>query len=86
MTTLDVMHQRLNNQYLEGAAFDKPEAVVAWQGAVQAQDYAGAKWALGQRVQGADDAAVEQAFTSGAILGTHVMRPTWHFVSPQDIR
>jgi hypothetical protein len=86
MTNLDIMHQRLNNQGLEGAAFEKPEDVVAWQGAVQAQDYAGAKWAVGQRVQGADDATVEQAFTDGAILRTHVMRPTWHFVAPADIR
>ncbi|HXV42170.1 MAG TPA: winged helix DNA-binding domain-containing protein [Anaerolineae bacterium] len=86
MTNLEIIHRRLNNQHLAGAAFEKPEVVVAWQGAVQAQDYAGAKWAVGQRVQGADDAAVEQAFTAGAILRTHVMRPTWHFVAPQDIR
>jgi hypothetical protein len=86
MTNLDIIQRRLNNQHLVGAAFEKPEDVVAWQGAVQAQDYAGAKWAVGQRVQGADDAAVEQAFNKGAILRTHVMRPTWHFVAPQDIR
>jgi hypothetical protein len=86
MTNLDIMHQRLTNQHLQGTAFEKPEDVVAWQGAVQAQDYAGAKWAVGQRVQGADDAAVERAFTEGAILRTHVMRPTWHFVAPADIR
>jgi hypothetical protein len=29
---------------------------------------------------------IEQAFTNGTILRTHVMRPTWHFVSPADIR
>ncbi|MBI1879201.1 MAG: AlkZ family DNA glycosylase [Chloroflexi bacterium] len=86
MTNLDIMHRRLNNQHLAGAAFEKSEEVVAWQGAVQAQDYAGAKWAVGQRVQGADDAAVERAFNEGSILRTHVMRPTWHFVTPADIR
>jgi hypothetical protein len=86
MTNLDIIQQRLNNQRLLGAAFEKPEEVVAWQGAVQAQDYAGAKWAVGQRLQGADDAVVERAFNEGAILRTHVMRPTWHFVAPQDIR
>jgi hypothetical protein len=86
MTNLDITHQRLNNQYLEGRSLARPEDIVAWLGAVQAQDYAGAKWALGQRVQGADDVIVEQAFTEGAILRTHVMRPTWHFVAPADIR
>ena len=86
MTELDISNRRLNNQRLVGSAFQKPEEVVAWLGAVQAQDYAGAKWALGQRVQDADDAVVEQAFTEGEILRTHVMRPTWHFVAPADIR
>src|SRR5947209_5039282 len=55
-------------------------------GAVQAQDFAAAKWALGLRLQGVTDDDIEQAFTHGAILRTHVMRPTWHFVSPADIR
>lgn len=86
MTELDIIRQRLNNQGLEDAAFEKPEEVVAWQGAVQAQDYAGAKWALGQRMREAGDATIEQAFNAGTILRTHVMRPTWHFVTPADIR
>ena len=57
-----------------------------WLGAVQAQDYAGAKWALGLRMQRAGDADIEAAFSDGRILRTHVMRPTWHFVTPDDIR
>jgi Winged helix DNA-binding domain len=59
---------------------------VEWLGAVQAQDFAAAKWALGLRLQGVTDDDIEQAFIDGAILHTHVMRPTWHFVSPADIR
>ncbi|MGH2569267.1 MAG: winged helix DNA-binding domain-containing protein [Bacteroidota bacterium] len=55
-------------------------------GAVQAQDYAAAKWALGLRMKKATDADIEQAFNDGKILRTHVMRPTWHFVLPEDIR
>jgi hypothetical protein len=57
-----------------------------WLGAVQAQDYAGAKWALGLRLRVATDDTVDQAFANGSILRTHVMRPTWHFVTPADIR
>ena len=60
--------------------------MVQWLGAVQAQDYAAAKWAVGLRLQGATADDIEQAATDGAILRTHVMRPTWHFVSPDDIR
>lgn len=55
-------------------------------GAVQAQDYYGAKWALGQRLMDTTDDAIEKAFADGTILRTHVMRPTWHFVAPADIR
>ena len=53
---------------------------------MQAQDYAGAKWAIGIRLPGSTDADIESAFNRGAILRTHVLRPTWHFVRPQDIR
>lgn len=55
-------------------------------GAVQAQDYAGAKWALSMRCGGATDAAIERELDAGRILRTHVLRPTWHFVAPEDIR
>jgi hypothetical protein len=86
MNSLDIVQQRLSNQHLAGNPLEKPEDVVAWLGAVQAQDYAGAKWAVGQRVQGANDATLDQAFNEGRILRTHIMRPTWHFVTPADIR
>jgi hypothetical protein len=55
-------------------------------GAVQAQDYAGAKWALGQRLKDSTDSDLDQAFADGSILRTHLLRPTWHFVTPEDIR
>ena len=55
-------------------------------GAVQAQDYPGAKWSLGMRVREATDASIEAACAAGSILRTHVLRPTWHFVAPADIR
>ena len=86
MTSLDIVRQRLYNQHLVGVPFEKPSDVVGWLGAVQAQEYAGAKWAIAQRTQGITDAALEQAFAEGAILRTHIMRPTWHFVTPADIR
>ncbi len=53
---------------------------------MQAQDYPAAKWALGLRAPRLTDDEVETAFTEGRILRTHVLRPTWHFVTPADIR
>src|SRR5512141_1191648 len=85
--TLDVIRRRLHNQLLSQTECTEPAQVVEQFGAVQAQDYAGAKWALGQRLRnGTTDAALDKAFNEGKILRTHVMRPTWHFVTPADIR
>ncbi len=84
--TLGLITRRLHNQKLVRSTLRNPADVVAWLGAVQAQDYPGAKWALGQRTRGVTDADVERAYDDGAILRTHVMRPTWHFVAPADIR
>jgi Winged helix DNA-binding domain len=86
MKRLDIALQRLHNQRLSLPDLKNPSDPVKWLGAVQAQDYYGAKWALAQRMQGVADEAIEKAFADGAILRTHVMRPTWHFVAPADIR
>jgi len=86
MTNRDIARQRLHNQLITRSTFEKPEDVVQWLGAVQAQDYAAAKWAVGLRLQGTTDDDIEQEFADGAILRTHLMRPTWHFVTPADIR
>lgn len=77
---------RLWNERLIASPLKRPEDVVAWLGAVQAQEYGPARWGLGQRMTGATDAAIQQAFDDGRILRTHVLRPTWHFVTPADIR
>lgn len=82
----EIVARRLRAQRLTGTPCATPEDVVGLLGAVQAQDYGPAKWSLGARVAGATDAQVEHAFASGAILRTHALRPTWHFVLPADIR
>jgi hypothetical protein len=81
-----IPHYRLYQQQLTQNHFATAEEIVAWMGAVQAQEYLGTKWALGLRMQDATDSLIEQAFHEGRILRTHVMRPTWHFVTPVDIR
>ena len=60
---------------------------MAWLGAVQAQEFGPAKWGLGLRLpDSTEDQSIDQAFAAGRILRTHVMRPTWHFVTSSDIR
>jgi DNA glycosylase AlkZ-like len=86
MTPLDVAQRRLRNERLVGPAFAAPADVVSWLGAVQSQDYGGAKWAVAQRARGCSDADVEEACDRGDIVRTHVMRPTWHFVTSADAR
>jgi winged helix DNA-binding protein len=84
--TIDIVRQRLHNQFLSQTSFTEPSQVVECLGAVQSQDYAGGKWALAQRLKVVTtDAALDKAFNEGKILRTHVMRPTWHFVTPTDI-
>lgn len=82
----DLARRRLAAQFLMNPTLHSAQQVVARLGAVQAQDYTGAKWALAMRTRGDTDAAVEQALTEGAILRTHLLRPTWHFVTAADIR
>jgi Winged helix DNA-binding domain len=83
---VNVPQARLSSQLLGKKKCKEPDEVVAWLGAVQAQDFAAARWALGLRMHKATATDIERAFNDGTILRTHVMRPTWHFVAPQDIR
>jgi hypothetical protein len=71
---------------LWGTPFAKPSDVVHHLAALQAQEFAYAKWSVAQRTKTADDATIQRLFDQGAILRTHVLRPTWHFVLPADIR
>ncbi len=81
-----LLRQRLRNQCLSDSPLCRPEEIVAWFGAVQAQDLPGALWAIGQRSRLLSESSVQQAVDDGRILRTHVLRPTWHFVMPADIR
>src|SRR6187551_2238512 len=84
MAGSQIAFRRLYQQRLTHNPLATADDVVSWLGAVQAQDYAGAKWALGLRMQQATDAMIDRAFDDGTILRTHVVRPTWHFVTPAD--
>lgn len=82
-----IADRRLRNQRITQVGPRQAANVVAWFGAMQAQEYGPAKWALALRMpNGTTDAAIERAIDQGRILRTHVLRPTWHFVTPADIR
>ena len=83
---MNTAQQRLRTQRLAGAGFDSPADVVRWFGAVQAQDSAGARRAVGMRATAATAADVEQAIAARAIVRTWPLRGTIHFVAAEDVR
>lgn len=86
MQALSTVRRRLVEQRLAGEPFEEVAEAVRWLGAVQAQEFAEAKWSLGERTRARTDADVEAAFARGDIIRTHVLRPTWHFVAREDLR
>ena len=85
MKPQQMLYERLLRQRIAGEGLKGPSDVARWMGAVQAQDYPGAKWALGLRTEAGTDSEIEAAFAAGEVVRTHVMRPTWHFLAPEDV-
>lgn len=85
MKESDILGRRLINQLLVKSDIKTPKEVVAWLGAVQAQDYNMSKWAIGARLPGVSDRDIEDSINKGDIIRTHILRPTWHLVSSDDI-
>lgn len=81
-----LIQNRLINQQLVQPLFTSPSDVVAWFGAMQAQDYAAAKWAVGLRLPRATDATLEQAIADKSIIRTWALRGTLHLIAAEDIR
>jgi hypothetical protein len=81
-----LINVRMENHLLGNTALKTPAKVVSWMGAIQAQNYAMAKWAVGVRMTVPSLRTVEDALVKGEILRTHVLRPTWHLVAAEDIR
>jgi hypothetical protein len=86
MTSLAITDLRLRHQQLTKTRFQHAGDLVKWFGAVQAQDYLAALWALGLRTQNATEAVIEQALEDRSIIRTWPMRGTLHFVAAEDAR
>jgi hypothetical protein len=84
-TAESVARTRMVGLGLWGRPAADPGAVVRHLVAMQAQEHAYARWSVGQRCN-ARASEVDQAFDAGELLRTHVLRPTWHFVAPDDLR
>ncbi len=85
MNPREINLQRLHNQQLVQTRYTTPAGLVSYLGAMQAQDFPMAKWAVGVRLPGSTDATVEAAIARADILHLHLLRPTWHFVAAQDV-
>ena len=82
----DITNLRLANHQVIKTEFTSPKEIVTWMGAMQAQDYAMSKWAVGVRLPKLTEKTIEAAMDRGEIIRTHVLRPTWHIVSADDLR
>ena len=81
-----IASRRMSSSLLWSEPLSEPEDVVRWFGAAQAQDYEPAKWGIAMRTTSAGNSDLDRLIDEGHILRTHALRPTWHFVSPADIR
>ena len=81
---MNPISQRLLSQQLICPQFDRPEEVVGWMGAVQAQDHKGMRWAVAMRTRKPSLIAFEEAFNAGRIVRFHLMRGTWQLIAAED--
>lgn len=86
MSHLSIAHERLLHQHIATPTFKTPLDVVSHLGAMQAQDYLGALWAIGLRMEHATETSIEDAVRTKSIIRTWPMRGTLHFVASRDAR
>ena len=73
------------NQQLLSPLYERPEDIVAWQGAMQAQDYNYFRWAIGIRQRTPQLVGLQEAFAKAELLRLHLLRCTVQVVSQTDI-
>ena len=86
MTPAEITTRRLANQQIAHSPHKAPKDVVAALGAMQAQDYSGALWAIGIRLPGSTESDIQRAIADRTIVRTWPMRGTLHFVAAPDVR
>ena len=82
---VDIARWRLRSQRLTGPHASSAGEVVGSLLAVQAENPSQSAWAVACRTATPDPAELADALASGAVVRTHVLRPTWHYVAADDI-
>ena len=82
---LDIARWRLRSQHLVWPHAVSAREVVGSLLAVQAENPSQAAWTVASRTQHPDQADLAALLDDGAVLRTHVLRPTWHFVLAEDV-
>jgi hypothetical protein len=85
MRLKDIANERLYSQQIKLNRLGSPSELVSYFGAIQAQDYLGAKWSLGLRLKGFNDKEVEKSLKDKKIVRTWAIRGTLHFLAASDI-
>ena len=85
MNKQEAIQIRMLNQQLLFPLYQKPQNIVAWQGAMQAQDYNYFRWAIGIRQRIPQIAQLQAAFAKAELLRLHLLRCTVQVVSQKDI-
>jgi hypothetical protein len=81
----EISRMRCKNQQVVCSRFSSAKELARWMGALQAQDYGMSKWAFGIRIPDSTEDMINSEIDAGRIIRTHVLRPTWHFVSADDL-
>ena len=82
---LDIARWRLRTQHLVSPYAVSAREAVGSLLAVQAENPGQAAWAVASRTPNPDQADLAALLDDGAVVRTHVLRPTWHFVRAEDI-
>ena len=85
MRDLDIARWRLRSQHLVSPHAVSAREAVGSLLAVQAENVSQAAWAVASRTRQPDQADLAALLDDGAVIRTHVLRPTWHFVLAEDI-
>ena len=85
MDDLDLARWRLRTQHLVEPHLRGAADVITALLAVQAENPAQSAWAVAARTATPDPADLALLLDDGAVVRTHVLRPTWHYVAAEDI-
>ena len=85
MNSIELLNIRLYNHLLLSHEIEDPQGIVYWMGAMQSQALEMAKWAIGARLEDKNIEDINEVLNTGKVIRTHILRPTWHFVSAEDI-